>query len=342
MDTGNPSSDIDPRILLEIIGTQTEIAMQGTDLGGVMALVAQRAQALTGAFGAAIELAEGDDMVYRAVSGVNSNLLGLRLNRHASLSGLCVKEGSTLYCKDSETDDRVDRQACRNVGLRSMLVVPLRHLDTVVGAMKVLSPQVDGFGEADARVLGLMADMVAAAMFNAARHESSELYFRATHDALTGLPNRSLFFDRLRQTLAHAQRQGERIGILNLDMDGLKPTNDHFGHQAGDAALTELAMRIAEACRRTDTVARLGGDEFSVILSPVEDRQGAVTMRDRVAEAIVAPMAYRGQELAIGASIGLSLYPDDTTDMLRLLEIADEGMYEAKRARKAARGTKPR
>lgn len=110
--------------LLEIIRTQTEIAKAGMDLGNVMALVAERTQQLTNAVGAVVELAEGDDMVYRAASGSAASQLGLRIGREGSLSGLCVRERKILVCDDSETDERVDREACRKVGLRSMIVVP--------------------------------------------------------------------------------------------------------------------------------------------------------------------------------------------------------------------------
>ena len=115
--------------LLEVIRMQTEIAKLGMDLGGVMALVAERAQRLTGAFGAAVELAEEDDMVYRAASGAAELHLGMRLKRSSSLSGRCIHEEIALQCDDSDTDPRVDREACRLIGLRSMIVVPLHELN---------------------------------------------------------------------------------------------------------------------------------------------------------------------------------------------------------------------
>ncbi|NLP82170.1 GAF domain-containing protein, partial [Acinetobacter baumannii] len=125
-----------PATLLEIVRAQSQIAKLGTDLGAIMALVAERAQHLTCATGAVVEMAEGDEMVYRATSGLTETLPGLRLARQGSLSGLCVQTGEILHCTDSETDPRVDREACRRVGLRSMVVTPLRHLDTTVGVLK--------------------------------------------------------------------------------------------------------------------------------------------------------------------------------------------------------------
>ena len=124
-----------PDQLLAIIRIQTEIAKLGLDFGGVMGLVVDKALVLVEAEGAVIELAEGDDMVYRAASGLAGGQVGLRVSRQSSLSGLCVETGQPMLCNDSENDPRVDLAACRKVGLRSMLVVPLKHDESVVGVL---------------------------------------------------------------------------------------------------------------------------------------------------------------------------------------------------------------
>lgn len=320
--------------LLEVIRTQTEIVKLGLDLGAVMALVSARAQQLTQASGAVIELAEGEDMVYRASSGIAERHLGLHLKRENSLSGLCVTEGRPLRCDDSETDDRVDRIACRKIGLRSMIVVPLRHHEAVVGVLKVMAGTPNAFDDSDLHVLGLMSELIAASMYHATQHATDELFIRATHDALTGLPNRALFFERLQHCLALAQREARRFGVLNLDMDGLKPINDQLGHRAGDAALCELATRLQQVSRTSDTVARVGGDEFGVILSRVDDRQSAETQASRLTERIAPPFAFEDKQIPIDASIGVAIYPDDGDDLTQLLDIADQSMYAAKRRKK--------
>ncbi|WP_409362276.1 diguanylate cyclase domain-containing protein [Burkholderia contaminans] len=329
VDTATPSPDT----LLRIIAAQAEIAKLGLDLGSVMAYVAEQVPQLTGASAAAVEFAEGDDMVYRAASGTAAGMLGLRLRRSGSLSGLCVQQGALLHCIDSETDPRVDRDACRRVGLRSMLVMPLTHADTTVGVLKVMSPEVDGFSPADAGTLRLTADLIAAAMFHAARNEANELYLRATHDALTGLPNRALFYDRLRQSMHTTLRANGRLGILNIDMDGLKPINDGFGHRAGDAALREVATRMQGAVRRSDTVARIGGDEFAVILPNIGNRDDAHAQSTRLARQVGEPFEFEGCPMRLGVSVGIALLPDDGTDMNALIEHADKAMYEVKRTR---------
>ncbi len=320
--------------LLDVIRTQTDIARLGLDLPGVMALVAERAQSITGAIGAVVELAEGEDMVYRAATGVAERHLGMRLARGSSLSGLCIREATPLQCVDSETDPRVDRDACRRIGLRSMIVMPLRHHDAVVGVLKVLAAQVDAFDAADLQLLGLMSDLIAAAMFHATKYGSNELFHLATHDGLTGLANRSLFLERLRHCMAQAQRDASPFGLLNLDMDGLKPINDEYGHRAGDAALRELAQRIRQASRESDTVARLGGDEFGIILSRVADADGALAHAQRLTQHIDQPFAFEDREIRLGASIGVAVFPHDGAELDVLLERADQAMYRTKRARR--------
>jgi diguanylate cyclase (GGDEF)-like protein len=330
LESASPSSED----LMEIIRAQAEIAKLGLDLGGVMEYVAERVQKLTHAEASVVELAEGDEMVYRAATGIAKAQLGMRLKRSGSLTGLCVEKGKLLKCIDSETDPRVDREACRRVGLRSMFVAPLRHGDNAVGAIKIISSKPNGFVDKDARILELMSELIAASMYFAARYEKDELYRRATHDAMTGIANRALFYDRLRQRLAMANRQATHVGVINLDMDGLKPINDNYGHRAGDAAIKETATRISRASRESDTVARLGGDEFGVILSDVTDRTSAERHTERIVEEIRQPFQFEDREIGLNASAGLALFPDDGADIEALMEQADVAMYKIKRASK--------
>ncbi len=323
--------------LIETIRIQTDIAKLGMDLGAIMALVTERAQTMTSAHGAVLELAEGDDMVYRAATGIAAAQLGMRVKQSASLSGRSVREQSTLRCHDSETDPRVNREACRQVGLRSMVVVPLMHAGTAIGVLKVMSKERGAFADVDAETLGLSSELIAAAMFHATQHDQSELFHRATHDALTGLANRALFYDRLRQAISQAQRAGGCVAVMNLDMDGLKPINDEYGHRAGDAAIQEVAKRLAEGTRETDTVARMGGDEFALVLAPVDGHEGAHQLCERISERIACRFVFEQNELPLGASVGFSLFPDDGHDIEALVEKADKAMYAVKRSRTSHR-----
>jgi diguanylate cyclase (GGDEF)-like protein len=329
---------LDAAVLLDIIDIQTEIACQGLDLGGVMQLVSQRAATLCRAEGAAVELAEGNEMVYRAAAGLARAQLGLRLRREGSLSGLCVDRNEILRCDDAELDPRVDRAACRKVGLRSMLVVPLRHDDHSVGVLKIVSSSVNAFGTWHAQVLGLLSTLVGAAIYHAVQNASNDLYYRATHDALTSLANRAQFYDSLRQQLARAARCHGHIAVLNIDMDGLKAINDNLGHRAGDAALCEVASRIGAELRADDMAARVGGDEFGVILVGVRDRCSVANKCQALTTAIGAPFEFEGRALPLGASVGFALWPEDGDDMERLIELADQAMYRVKHGRRAGVG----
>lgn len=316
--------------LLEIISIQTEIAKLGLDLGEVMELVVERTLPLIGADGAAIELAEGDDMVYRAAAGTARSHLGLRLSRANSLSGECVRTGMMLRCDDSECDSRVDRDACRQVGLRSMIVMPLKHGDSTVGVLKAMSTKPGKFQKRDEALLSLLSEVVGAAMFFAAKLDSDTLFHKATHDGLTDLANRSLFMDRLRNVLARIDRDRRPAAVLMIDMDGLKAVNDNYGHRTGDAVLKEFANRLKAASRRSDTVARLGGDEFAIILTPAEVPDGVNAAMERLKSQLATPFLFEDLSHPMRASIGTACIPEDGTDIVQLLEKADHRMYAVK------------
>ncbi len=322
--------------LLEIINVQTEIAQLGTDLSSIMDLVTQRTQHITNADGASVELIEKHELVYSAASGIAEKFLGLRLNIENSLSGECIKARGPLISNDIEIDDRVNKEACRKIGLNSMIVMPLIYRDDVVGIMKVLSKEINHFNDEDIKILELMSGLIAAAMYSAMRNEESELFHKATHDNLTGISNRSIFYDRLRQILAKASRRHESFGIISLDMDGLKDINDHYGHRAGDAAIKELAARISSMLRESDTVSRLGGDEFGIIVLTVTDREDIRDLIQRIDSEVIKAFEFEGNKINLRASIGYALFSEDGIEMEVLIEKADKAMYEVKRARKGA------
>jgi diguanylate cyclase (GGDEF)-like protein/PAS domain S-box-containing protein len=158
---------------------------------------------------------------------------------------------------------------------------------------------------------------------------------QANYDALTGLPNRALFLDRLNQALIAGQRAAKQLGLMFIDLDGFKLVNDTLGHQKGDMLLKEAARRLAGCLRSADTLARLGGDEFTVIMPGLGDARNAVMVANRVLASLVPAFDLSGQEAFVSASIGIAVYPDDAQDLDHLLRNADAAMYRAKAMGKA-------
>jgi len=161
------------------------------------------------------------------------------------------------------------------------------------------------------------------------RHEF-DLLHRAGHDSLTGLPNRSLFDDRLDQALRAARRRRGKLALLVLDLDRFKPVNDELGHAAGDEVLRKLTDRLGTALRDSDTLARLGGDEFGVLLAE-EDEAGAQATALKLLEVVEKPFEVEGQRRPVGLSIGIAVFPTDGRSPNELMLAADSAMYRAKR-----------
>lgn len=161
---------------------------------------------------------------------------------------------------------------------------------------------------------------------------------QATHDMLTGLPNRRLFIDRLEQALAHARRFGGRVGMLFIDLDGFKEINDRFGHQAGDEALVQIGRRIKLLLREVDSAARLGGDEFGIVLPDIARIEDARLVGEKVLAEVSRPFTIGTACCTLGASVGITVFPDhgDTADAL--ISRSDAAMYRVKQNGKGGVG----
>jgi diguanylate cyclase (GGDEF)-like protein/PAS domain S-box-containing protein len=156
----------------------------------------------------------------------------------------------------------------------------------------------------------------------------------ALYDTLTGLPNRTLFFDRMNQYLALAKRNDNVLALLYMDLDRFKAVNDTLGHESGDLLLQEATKRMLSATRKSDTIARMGGDEFVGICGAISAPQDAVVVAQKMIEALSTPFNLKGRECTVGASIGISLYPMDGDDVETLLNKADHAMYRVKESGK--------
>ncbi|MDK9717141.1 MAG: sensor domain-containing diguanylate cyclase [Trichlorobacter sp.] len=165
------------------------------------------------------------------------------------------------------------------------------------------------------------------------REKTAELiYSMAYRDTLTDLPNRRLFEDRLHQALALAERAGSKVAVLFADLDRFKAVNDTLGHEAGDQLLRQVAGRLAEVVRKSDTVARLGGDEFVLLLCNVATHHDVDAIAGKIVQAISAPFVLGDQAAEVSASVGIAIYPDDCTTADALVKSADKALYSAKQA----------
>jgi diguanylate cyclase (GGDEF)-like protein len=154
----------------------------------------------------------------------------------------------------------------------------------------------------------------------------------ATHDGLTGLPNRYLLQDRIKQALAHDRRRQEQAAVLFIDLDHFKIINDSLGHSMGDCLLQEVATRLRTTIRSEDTVVRHGGDEFIILLPSITDSQEAKVVAQKILNELIRSFHIQGKELHIGGSIGIALFPSDGDDMETLLKNSDIAMYQAKKS----------
>jgi len=180
--------------------------------------------------------------------------------------------------------------------------------------------------------------VVTFADISATKETQQRIHQLAYFDSLTGLPNRTLFYDRLKQVLAQAKRQRNKVALLFIDLDRFKEVNDTLGHDAGDELLKTVAGRVSDCLRETDTLARLGGDEFVVLLSNLGENdflKPAMVCRkvaDHILHALSKVHHYEGHDFYTGASIGIIIYPDNADNLGELLKRADTAMYEAKNA----------
>ncbi|MFZ5936028.1 MULTISPECIES: diguanylate cyclase domain-containing protein [Pseudomonas] len=167
------------------------------------------------------------------------------------------------------------------------------------------------------------------------QNENATLAHQASHDSLTGLPNRAFFEGRLSRSLRNAARQQDHLALLFLDSDHFKQINDSLGHAVGDEVLINIADRVRAQLREHDLVARLGGDEFAVLLTPLHAREDAERIAEKIIASMQLPMLLEGGEsLTTSLSVGIAYYPDDGSDPASLLNAADAAMYQAKRKRR--------
>jgi diguanylate cyclase (GGDEF)-like protein len=222
-------------------------------------------------------------------------------------------------------------------GIRDAMVAPLFGQDAVVGTMLVANRQgeVSTFGPDDLQLFETFANHASAALENARlidrlRRHAEETQHHALHDSLTGLPNRAMFRREVDEAIIARSGSEAPLAVLLMDLDRFKEVNDTLGHHNGDLLLQAVAARLQSTLRPGDLVARLGGDEFGILLADIGDREAVKPLAERMTQALASPFLVQEMTLEVGASIGISIYPDDGRDVDTLVQRADVAMYLAK------------
>lgn len=300
--------------ILEMVSSRAPLAQ-------TLSAVAALAKDCYDATGAALWVAADDVLSLQATVNLPGNL-------EAEVSSLPFDMDDVSAQRCDWFEDRIRAAAAQRGD--HVEFVPLRDREGRVVGLLVVFGSGDDTGATRAGVLMQLAHLASLAIESGKLHE--RLAFHSQHDVLTGLPNRLLFQERLRQAVAAAERTHERAAVLWLDLDHYKQVNDTLGHTAGDELLREVASRLRACVHHTDTVARFGGDEFTLVISNVTSDAVVEIVSARILKAICRPVSLNGHEVRISASIGMSMYPDHGLDADVLMRNADLGMYHAKRS----------
>lgn len=261
------------------------------------------------------------DAVTKRVMLANQQAQRLFCNRQASMVGQTVK--ASLQPSAAQYIEQQVERVFRSPGVQvAETLVATVAGDRTLRSRALLCKNLEGQSN---YVLFVAEDVTEALAAHA------QIQHLAHHDALTGLPNRTLFNERLSQALERDLYTGRLIGVLCLDLDNFKNINDALGHAFGDKLLRALGKRLRGELREHDTLARLGGDEFAIVLTALEDYEAAGSTAKRLIEALTTPFSVEGHSLSVGVSIGISMAPDDHESAQQLLGYADMALYEAKR-----------
>jgi diguanylate cyclase (GGDEF)-like protein/PAS domain S-box-containing protein len=310
-----------------------------------------------------IRLRENGDFPYYRTLGLNDEWLDAGDDPHAEsgpkvaaclcgkvLLGLtdsaqpCFTAGGSYWLSApvGEAPDEAAGPGClcaRGLGqsenFQSMALIPLRSGEEIIGLLQMLDRRPEMVKPDLVQFLETLGASIGIAFEHRQVEErllekEARLNFLANYDSLTGLPNRSLLCDRLQHAMARARRSGSSVALLLLDLDRFKTINDSLGHEVGDRLLREVAHRLKGFVREVDTLARFGGDEFAIILEEAADLQKAVRVAQTVLNELSRAMTLDGFQLYVTASVGVSVFPDDGTELESLLQHAEVAMYRAK------------
>ena len=298
-----------------------------------------------GFLGAAIMLPEPDGRAHcAAASGIQADKIRdsrVSIDAHTpegrGLIGIAFRTLAPCVSHDFLADERTRpwHGIAGPAGVASGGAFPLLRDGRALGVLILYSSDKRGFDDEVLKLLERMAVNVAFALENIARDEErragqARISYLASHDALTGLPNRVMFGELLNHAITTAQRYERKFAVMFVDLDRFKLINDSLGHAAGDQLLKEISQRLADCLRASDVVARMGGDEFVVLVQEVDDPEQVNIVARKILTATMRPVMLLGQECRVTGSVGISMYPADATDEQSLMKCADMAMYKAK------------
>jgi diguanylate cyclase (GGDEF)-like protein len=275
------------------------------------------------------EVRDHDRLVLLASHGVPDASVRRSQSAEHGIAGQAYRENCVVHCADPPVDD-VEHTALADLDVRNGVSVPIRRAGQAIGALTVATSNPGRvYSAAEREVLESLADHAGIAIMDAQTVESMK---EALSDPLTGLPNRRLLIDRLRQSIDRAQRYDRPVAVLFIDLDGFKAINDGRGHAAGDAVLVEMARRIGAAIRTHDTAARIGGDEFVVMLEET-NRFRALEVAERLLHSLAQTVVIHERPHVVSATIGVAMIDQDergVVDAEELVRRADIAMYRGK------------
>lgn len=318
--------DEDRRHILELVARNQDLTVIGAE---ILTMIGHYYPDLPFA-----SLAIGDlPIQYTHVTSIGANdfaLLDSLSTRH-----IARLDNSTGFVVASCTTDAPDVQTecnelAQRLGLRRCWIAPINTASGALIGMLTIGRRLTGDpGPRDIRFLELVSQLLVIAQEQDER--THQLAYQAHHDALTGLPNRLLFEDRLGKAIDAARRNCDQVAVLFIDLDRFKQINDTLGHAVGDALLIQVARRLESCIRASDTLARRGGDEFMLVLSEINNSQQVARVAERLHDLLRLPFTIGQHELFVSASIGASIYPTDGENADTLQRSADSAMYRAKR-----------
>jgi diguanylate cyclase (GGDEF)-like protein len=272
----------------------------------------------------------GEDFLLVAAAGLPEEMVGkMRIPAdYRSQSGYALATGAPTVVNDWAEETRFQQSELqRSQGMKSAAIVLIQGKGQPYGVLAAASYALHDFSQGDVDFMQAIANVLANAIER--RRAEEQTQHEALHDPLTGLPNRSLFLDRLEHALSVTARRESSVAVLFLDLDQFKLVNDSLGHAAGDELLSSVAPRLEQALRPGDTVARFGGDEFAVLAEDIGSERGATRIAERIAESLSRPFVLRDREHFVSASIGISI-GTGSEQPEALIRDADSALYRAK------------